>query len=285
MVADEPRHLDPPLDGHTKDHRPDAGGSHIGDEDEHDGGGDVIEDVVQLGKHKVQPAHIAPQHTGGNAHGGFDDRHEKGDGQAGARARPDARPQVLPDGVGAPEKALLPRGDVAVLDAGGGVYGATVRVCLPGQQRLYKGEYHHRRQRCQQRHGKLVLEKGAEGAAPVAVTGAGGGFRLLAAEPGGGEQLLLRQGSPRGGAVLLQGVQLRFQPTGTRAFEHQRPPSFLPKLMRGSMSTIKISPSISPTMPTQAYSSTMPCTMVLSWRCTQVTSSPPMPGMLYRLSM
>ena len=36
---------------------------------------------------------------------------------------------------------------------------------------------------------------------------------------------------------------------------------------------------------TQAYSNTMPCTIVWSWRCTQVTSRPPMPGMLYRLSM
>ena len=35
---------------------------------------------------------------------------------------------------------------------------------------------------------------------------AGLGFGLLAAEPGGGEKLLLRQGCPRGGAVLLQGV-------------------------------------------------------------------------------
>ena len=47
----------------------------------------------------------------------------------------------------------------------------------------------------------------------------------------------------------------------------------------------KWAPKIRPMMPTQAYSSTMPCTMVLSWRCTQVTSRPPMPGMLYRLSM
>ena len=167
---------------------------------------DGAKDVVQLREQKIQPAHIAPQHTGGNAHGSFDDRHEKGDGQAGARARPDARPQVLSDGVGAPEKALLPWGDVAVLDAGGGVYGAKVGVCLPGQQRLHKGEHHHRSQRSQQRHGKLVFKKGTEGAAPVAVTGAGSGFGLLAAEPGGGEKLLLRQGCPRGGAVLLQGV-------------------------------------------------------------------------------
>lgn len=125
-------HLDPPLDGHAQDHCPDAGGCHIGDQDEHDGGGDVIEDVVQLGEHKVQPAHIAPQHTGGNAHGSFDDRHEKGDGQAGARARPDARPQVLSDGVGAPEKALLPRGDVAVLDAGGGSTAQRFGSACPG---------------------------------------------------------------------------------------------------------------------------------------------------------
>ena len=112
--------------------------------------------------------------------------------------------------------------------------------------------------------------------------------RLLGVEPGGGEQFVLRQVCPGSRAFLLQGVELVFQLFGFFPFQerkHQRPPSFLPKLMRGSMSTMSTSPRIRPTMPTQAYSSTMPCTMVLSWRCTQVTSSPPIPGMLYRLSM
>ena len=112
--------------------------------------------------------------------------------------------------------------------------------------------------------------------------------RLLGVEPGGGEQLVLGQVGPSGGAVLLQLVQVVFQNSCLVIFhveQHYRPPSFLPKLMRGSMSTMSRSPRIRPMMPTQAYSSTMPCTMVLSWRWTQVTSRPPMPGMLYRLSM
>ena len=116
----------------------------------------------------------------------------------------------------------------------------------------------------------------------------GGGFGLFLTEPGGGEQLILRQIFPAGAALCLSSIQLVLQLLRFFAFqkrEHQRPPSFLPKLMRGSMSTMSTSPKIRPMMPTQAYSSTMPCTMVLSWRCTQVTSSPPIPGMLYRLSM
>ena len=288
LVADEPRHLDPALDGHAQDHGPDAGGGHIGDEDQHNGGGNVVKDVVQLREQKIQPAHIAPQHTGSDAHHGFDESHEKGNSQAGAGTGPDAGPQVLPDGVGTPDKAVLPGSDVAVLDAGDGVHGAEVGVCLPRQIRLEKSKGHHGHQRDEQGHGCLVLEESTEGAAPVAVVGAGRGLGLLGVEPGGGKQFVLRQVCPGSRAFLLQGVELVFQLFGFFPFQerkHQRPPSFLPKLMRGSMSTMSTSPRIRPTMPTQAYSSTMPCTMVLSWRCTQVTSSPPIPGMLYRLSM
>ena len=269
LVADKAGHLDPALDGHAQDHGPDAGGGHIGDQDQHDGGGDVIEDVVQLGEHEVQPAHIAPQHTGGDAHNGLHQRYKKGDGQAGACARPDACPQVLPDGVGTPDKAVLSGSDVAVLDAGHRVHSAQIGVGLPGQIRLDECKYHHSCQRDQQNDRKFILEKGAEGAAPVAVVGAGSGFGLLGMEPGGGEQLVFGQGFPPGGALCLRVVQLVFQLLRFFTFEkreHQRPPSFLPKLMRGSMSTMSTSPRIRPMMPTQAYSSTMPCTMVLSWR-------------------
>ena len=185
LVADEPCHLDPALDGHAQDHGPDAGGGHIGDEDQHNGGGNVVKDVVQLREQKIQPAHIAPQHTGSDAHHGFDESHEKGNGQAGAGTGPDAGPQVLPDGVGTPDKAVLPGSDVAVLDAGDGVHGAEVGVCLPRQIRLEKGKGHHGHQRDEQGHGYLVLEESTEGAAPVAVVGAGGGFGLFLTEPGG----------------------------------------------------------------------------------------------------
>ena len=153
---------------------------------------------------------------------------------------------------------------------------------------LQKGEGHHGHQRDEKGYGHFILEEGAEGAAPVAVVGVGGGLGLFGAEPGGGEQFVLRQFGPRGGAVLLQLVQVVFQHSCLLVFhmkQHYRPPSFLPKLMRGSMSTMSRSPRIRPMMPTQAYSRTMPCTMVLSCRWTQVTSKPPMPGMLYRLSM
>ena len=153
---------------------------------------------------------------------------------------------------------------------------------------LDEGKGNHDHQRDQQGHGELVLEKGTEGAAPIAVVGAGSGFGLRLAEPGGGEQLVFGQSLPSGSVLCLRGVELVFQQPGAFTFqkrEHQRPPSFLPKWMRGSRRTMSTSPKIRPMMPTQAYSSTMPCTMVLSWRCTQVTSRPPMPGMLYRLSM
>ena len=185
-------------------------------------------------------------------------------------------------------KPSWPGGDVAVLDAGHGVYLTEVGVHLTGQVRLQEGEGHHGHQCDEKGHGDLILEEGPDGAAPVTVIGVGCGLGAALAEPGGGEQLILGQVGPGRGAVLLQLVQLVLQNGCFLIFhveQHYRPPSFLPKLMRGSMSTMSRSPRIRPMMPTQAYSSTMPCTMVLSWRWTQVTSRPPMPGMLYRLSM
>ena len=81
------------------------------------------------------------------------------------------------------------------------------------------------------------------------------GLGLLGVEPGGGEQLVLGQVGPSGGAVLLQLVQVVFQNSCLVIFhveQHYRPPSFLPKLMRGSMSTMSRSPRMRPMMPTQA---------------------------------
>ena len=63
---------------------------------------------------------------------------------------------------------------------------------------LDEGKGNHDHQRDQQGHDELVLEKGAEGAAPVAVVGAGSGFGLRLAEPGGGEQLVFGQSLPSG---------------------------------------------------------------------------------------
>ena len=50
LVADKARHGDPARDGHAQDQGLDAGGRDIGDQDQDDGGGDVIADVVQLGE-------------------------------------------------------------------------------------------------------------------------------------------------------------------------------------------------------------------------------------------
>ena len=288
LVADKARHGDPARDGHAQDQGLDAGRRDIGDQDQDDGGRDVITDVVQLGEEEIELADIAPEHAHRDAHHGLDEGHEEGDGQTGACTGPDAGPQVLADGIGTPDKALFPGGDIAELDTGGRVYLAEIGICLTGQIRLQKGKAHHEHQCNEQGHGDLILEESTEGAAPIAVIGVGGGLGTLLAEPGGGEQLVLGQVGPSGGAVLLQLVQVVFQNSCLVIFhveQHYRPPSFLPKLMRGSMSTMSRSPRIRPMMPTQAYSSTMPCTMVLSWRWTQVTSRPPMPGMEYRLSM
>ena len=68
----------------------DAGGSHVGDQDQDDGGGDVIADVVQLGEEEIELADIAPEHTYCDAHHGLDESHEEGDGQTGACTGPDA---------------------------------------------------------------------------------------------------------------------------------------------------------------------------------------------------
>ena len=95
-------------------------------------GGNVIADVVQLGKEEIQLADIAPQHTGGDAHHGLDEGHEERDDQTGAGTGPDAGPQILADGVGAPDKAHLTGGNVAVLHAGGRIHLAEVGVYLAG---------------------------------------------------------------------------------------------------------------------------------------------------------
>ena len=132
---------------------------------------------------------------------------------------------------------------------------AEIGICLTGQIRLQKGKAHHEHQCNEQGHGDLILEESTEGAAPIAVIGVGGGLGALLAEPGGGEQLVLGQVGPSGGAVLLQLVQVVFQNSCLVIFhveQHYRPPSFLPKLMRGSMRTMSRSPKIRPTMPTQA---------------------------------
>ena len=95
--------------------------------------GDVITDVVQLGEEEIELADIAPEHAHRDAHHGLDEGHEEGDGQTGACTGPDAGPQVLADGVGAPDKALFPGGDIAELDAGGRVYLAEIGICLTGR--------------------------------------------------------------------------------------------------------------------------------------------------------
>ena len=151
--------------------------------------------------------------------------------------------------------ALLAGGNVAVLDSGGGVHLTEVGVHLAGQMGLHEGKSHHGYQRDEERHGHLVLEEGAERAAPVAVVGVGRCLGLLFAEAGRGEQLVFRQAGPDSGAVLLQLVQVVFQHSCLLVFhveQHYRPPSFLPKLMRGSMSTMSRSPRMRPMMPTQA---------------------------------
>ena len=203
LVADKTRHGDPARDGHAQDQRLDAGAGDIGNKDQDDGGRHVVADVVQLGEEEVQLTDIAPEHTHRDAHHGLDEGYEESDGQAGAGAGPDAGPEVLADGVGTPDEALFTGGDVAVLDAGGGVHGAEVGVCLTGQAGLQKCKGHHGDEGDEQQHGHAVLEEGAEGAAPVAVVGVGRGLGPLFAEPGGGEQLFFGQLCPCGGAVRL----------------------------------------------------------------------------------
>ena len=203
LVADKTRHGDPARDGHAQDQRLDAGAGDVGNKDQDDGGRHVVADVVQLGEEEVQLTDIAPEHAHRDAHHGFDEGHEESDGQAGAGAGPDAGPEVLADGVGTPDEALFTGGDVAVLDAGGGVHGAEVWVCLTGQAGLQKCKGHHGDEGDEQQHGHAVLEEGAEGAAPVAVVGVGRGLGPFLAEPGGGEQLFFGQLCPCGGAVRL----------------------------------------------------------------------------------
>ena len=107
---------------------------------------------------------------------------------------------------------------------------------------LDEGKGNHDHQRDQQGHGELVLEKGTEGAAPVAVVGVAdtlGFFRRVFDEV---EQF-----------VLLLALKIR-------CFSHQRAASFPVRVMRGSTSIISTSPRKTPTMPRTAYRMTSVCT-------------------------
>ena len=117
----------------------------------------------------------------------------------------------------------------------------------------------------EEEHGHLVLEEGPEGGAPVGVVGVAAPLRLLGVKPGEGEQLVV--GHVGGGELTLQLAGQRVaQLVGflvAIAF-HQRAPSFLAKLIRGSTMPMRMSPNSRPRMEIAAYTSTSACTSVLS---------------------
>ena len=127
-------------------------------------------------------------------------------------------------------------------------------VLLAGQVGLDEGEGQHRHHQDQEKDGDLVFEEHAHGGAPVGVVGVAAPLGLLGVEGGEGEQLLLGQA----GAVDIL-LQLRGQLVGQVLFHltavgaksdlfHQREPSFLAKLIRGSTMPIRRSPKSRPRM-------------------------------------
>ena len=192
------------------------------------------------------PADVAPQHPRQNAQKGLHPGHHKADEQAGAGARPDAGPQVLADGVGAePELAvgLL----VAQGQAVEGVVIDEVGVPLAGQVGLHHGEEEQGGHDQEEKDRHPVFEEGSEGALPIGVVGVAALLGLPEVVPGGSEE----------GALLLRGegplhlLQERLFLVGTIA-RHQRAPSFLLSLMRGSATVMRRSPRMRPMMPTVA---------------------------------
>ena len=127
------------------------------------------------------------------------------------------------------------------------------RVFLTGQVRLNKGEQQHRHHDEQEKYGDFVLEKRPEGGFPVGIIGIAAPLRVLGVEFGKGEGFLVAHFrrdillklpgelvAQRVGGLVAQGVK-------SKTF-HQREPSFLAKLIRGSTIPMRMSPKSRPRM-------------------------------------
>ena len=106
----------------------------------------------------------------------------------------------------------------------------------------------------QEEYGNLILEESPQGGAPVGIAGVAASFRLFGVEVREGEQLLVGHGfgiqfrAKLLGELIAQGVGgLAAQSMESKTF-HQREPSFLAKLMRGSTMPMRISPNRRPKM-------------------------------------
>ena len=125
-------------------------------------------------------------------------------------------------------------------------------VLLTGQVGLDKGKGQHRHHDDQEEYGDFVLEEGPEGGAPVGIVRVTAPFRLLGVEIREGKQVLAGFAvelllklvcelvAQSVGGLIAQGVK-------SKVF-HQREPSFLAKLIRGSTMPMRMSPKSRPRM-------------------------------------
>ena len=126
-------------------------------------------------------------------------------------------------------------------------------ILLTGEVGLDKGEQQHRHHDDQEKYGDFVLEKRTEGGFPVGIIGIAAPLRVLGAEFGKGEGFLVAHFrrdillklpgelvAQRVGGLVAQGVK-------SKTF-HQREPSFLAKLIRGSTIPMRMSPKSRPRM-------------------------------------
>ena len=126
-------------------------------------------------------------------------------------------------------------------------------ILLTGEVGLDKGEQQHRYHDEKEKDCDLILEKRAEGGLPVGIIGIAAPLCVLGVEFGEGEGLLVAHFRcdfllklpgelvpQRIGGLVTQGVK-------SKTF-HQREPSFLAKLIRGSTIPMRMSPKRRPRM-------------------------------------
>ena len=107
LVSDETCQTYPSGDGHCNDDGPHAGAHDVGCQDQNDGGRDVVDQVVDLGKEPVKSSDITPEEAGQNTDDCFDSSDDDTDLQRSSGTGPHSGPQVLTDIVGTEEEYFV----------------------------------------------------------------------------------------------------------------------------------------------------------------------------------
>ena len=168
QVPDEPRRADPAREAHREDYRLHARVENVGRQYQHYGCRDIVQYVIQFRKDEIQLPHIAPQYAHEYAHRGGYYRDGEADEERRRGARPDTRPEILPDPVCA-EPVLRAGGLVAVRHSRDRVIVGAGGVPLARQIRAYYRESQHNHDNKERSHRQPVFHEYADSAAPVGI--------------------------------------------------------------------------------------------------------------------